>query len=197
MDDLMMRYEDITGNSREDIEKFFTTEFETKKGIGFKCRGIYYYISNKYETWIDSVVYRLTELTLSSGGYVTNRLEVDEYYSFNDFVNVICALATNYDKSKEESDMVKYEVLTGKNYSEILHFFKNVFEGHKGVSFKCGNDYYNVSTFEGNMFIISKLELDRCGYMKAADCVLTFTGTVDNVSTYIFGLANITKEVRV
>lgn len=90
--------------------------------------------------------------------------------------------------------MVKYEVLTGKNYSEILCFFKNTFEDHRGVSFKCGDDYYNVSTFEGNVFMISKLKLDRGGYMKDADCVITFTGTVDNVSTYIFGLANITKE---
>lgn len=85
--------------------------------------------------------------------------------------------------------MVRYEVLTNKTYEEIEKFFKDALAEKKGVSFKCGLEYYNVIRFD-EKYILSKLTLTKGGYVKDATSITTITGEIEDVCKHIYGIAS-------
>lgn len=61
--------------------------------------------------------------------------------------------------------MMKYEDITGKSLDAVNKFFKDALATKSGVSFKCGDTYYNVSKFSSE-YLVTELVLDRGGYVK-------------------------------
>ena len=83
--------------------------------------------------------------------------------------------------------MVEYDELTKKNYDEINKFFMDAFSIRKGVSFKCGDTYYNVIRLNRGDYLLSELEVDRGGYVVDATTVLSFE-TLSGVIKFISDL---------
>lgn len=84
--------------------------------------------------------------------------------------------------------MVEYDELTKKNDNEINKFFMDAFSTRKGVSFKCGDIYYNVIRLNRGDYLLSELEVDRGGYVVDATTVLSFE-TLSGVIKFISDLA--------
>ncbi len=85
--------------------------------------------------------------------------------------------------------MKNYVDLTGKSLNAVTKFFEDALETKSGVSFKCGDDYYNVIRFANGDYILSELTLDKRGYVKDATTVNTYD-TMDTVSYAVWYIAN-------
>lgn len=85
--------------------------------------------------------------------------------------------------------MVKYEDLTGKSLDAVNKFFDDSLATKSGVSFKCGDDYYNVIRLVKGDYILSELTLNKSGYVKDATTVNTYD-TLDMVSYAVWYIAN-------
>jgi len=85
--------------------------------------------------------------------------------------------------------MKNYVDLTRKSLNEVNKFFENELATKSGVSFKCGDDYYNVIRLSKGDYILSELTLNRSGYVKDATTVNTYD-TMDTVSYAVWYIAN-------
>lgn len=85
--------------------------------------------------------------------------------------------------------MKNYVDLTGKSLDAINKFFEDALATKSGVSFKCGDAYYNVIRLVKGDYILSELTLNRSGYVKDATTVNTYD-TMDMVSYAVWYIAN-------
>jgi len=79
--------------------------------------------------------------------------------------------------------MIKYEDITRKSRADIDRFLTNAFLIHKGISFRCGDTYYNVSKFSSE-YLVTELVLDHSGHVKEMydkDQYFCFKDLVDGI----------------